>query len=118
MVFFTGYCTARAGHKPFNPLLGETFECIRDDKGFKYIAEQVNNLEGFFFVILANFGHFLTLLAIYVQLEQGINLSILDSAKLFKCMIVLSYLRHGLLVTSTSEKQQQRQESAGTLNTY
>jgi hypothetical protein len=38
-----GYCTARAGHKPFNPLLGETFECIRDDKGFKYIAEQVHD---------------------------------------------------------------------------
>ena len=38
-----GYCTARAGHKPFNPLLGETFECIRDDKGFKYIAEQVTD---------------------------------------------------------------------------
>ena len=32
-----GYCTARAGHKPFNPLLGETFECIRDfpSKGLK-----------------------------------------------------------------------------------
>ena len=36
-----GYCNDRAGHKPFNPLLGETFECVRDDKGFKYIAEQV-----------------------------------------------------------------------------
>ena len=43
-----GYCTARAGHKPFNPLLGETFECIRDDKGFKYIAEQVTD----FYVLL------------------------------------------------------------------
>jgi len=31
----------RAGSKPFNPLLGETYECIRDDKGFKFIAEQV-----------------------------------------------------------------------------
>ena len=38
-----GYCNDRAGHKPFNPLLGETFECVRDDKGFKYIAEQVWN---------------------------------------------------------------------------
>ena len=28
-------------HKPFNPLLGETFECIREDKNFRYIAEQV-----------------------------------------------------------------------------
>ena len=36
-----GYCNDRAGHKPFNPLLGETYECVRDDKGFKYIAEQV-----------------------------------------------------------------------------
>ena len=25
-----GYCTARAGHKPFNPLLGETFERTLD----------------------------------------------------------------------------------------
>ncbi|RXG62127.1 Oxysterol-binding protein-related protein 6 [Armadillidium vulgare] len=33
----------RAAHKPFNPLLGETYECIREDKGFKFIAEQVNH---------------------------------------------------------------------------
>ena len=67
-----GYCTARAGHKPFNPLLGETFECIRDDKGFKYIAEQVNNLEVFFFfVILANFGHFLTLFGYLCSTRAG-----------------------------------------------
>ncbi|KAK6622081.1 hypothetical protein RUM44_001888 [Polyplax serrata] len=33
----------RAGSKPFNPLLGETYECIREDKGFKYIAEQVSH---------------------------------------------------------------------------
>lgn len=31
----------RAGSKPFNPLLGETYECIREDKGFRFIAEQV-----------------------------------------------------------------------------
>ncbi|KAJ9585564.1 hypothetical protein L9F63_002640, partial [Diploptera punctata] len=30
----------RAGSKPFNPLLGETYECIREDKGFRFIAEQ------------------------------------------------------------------------------
>lgn len=36
-----GSSNARASHKPFNPLLGETFECIREDKGFRYIAEQV-----------------------------------------------------------------------------
>ncbi|XP_050522034.1 oxysterol-binding protein-related protein 6-like isoform X2 [Daktulosphaira vitifoliae] len=33
----------RAGSKPFNPLLGETYECIRDDKGFKFVAEQVSH---------------------------------------------------------------------------
>jgi len=31
----------RAGRKPFNPILGETYEWIREDKGFKFIAEQV-----------------------------------------------------------------------------
>lgn len=31
----------RAGNKPFNPLLGETYECVREDKGFKFVAEQV-----------------------------------------------------------------------------
>ena len=36
---------ARAGHKPFNPLLGETFECVREDRGFRYIAEQVASCE-------------------------------------------------------------------------
>lgn len=35
----------RAGTKPFNPLLGETYECVRDDKGFKFIAEKVRRLE-------------------------------------------------------------------------
>ena len=39
-----GSCQARAGHKPFNPLLGETFECVREDRGFKYVAEQVTLL--------------------------------------------------------------------------
>ena len=38
-----GSSNARASHKPFNPLLGETFECIREDKGFKYVAEQVSS---------------------------------------------------------------------------
>ncbi|ESP01675.1 hypothetical protein LOTGIDRAFT_139282, partial [Lottia gigantea] len=33
----------RAGHKPFNPLLGETYECIREDKGWRFIAEQVSH---------------------------------------------------------------------------
>lgn len=31
----------RAGSKPFNPLLGETYECVREDKGFRFVAEQV-----------------------------------------------------------------------------
>ena len=34
----------RAGRKPFNPILGETYECVREDKGFKFIAEQVRQL--------------------------------------------------------------------------
>ncbi|KAK0067140.1 oxysterol-binding protein-related protein 6 [Biomphalaria pfeifferi] len=39
----SGYASSyyREGHKPFNPLLGETYECIREDKGWKFIAEQV-----------------------------------------------------------------------------
>uniref|UniRef100_A0A671M6K8 Oxysterol-binding protein n=1 Tax=Sinocyclocheilus anshuiensis TaxID=1608454 RepID=A0A671M6K8_9TELE len=33
----------RAGGKPFNPILGETYECLRPDKGFHFIAEQVSH---------------------------------------------------------------------------
>uniref|UniRef100_A0A8C8CB39 Oxysterol-binding protein n=1 Tax=Oncorhynchus tshawytscha TaxID=74940 RepID=A0A8C8CB39_ONCTS len=33
----------RAGSKPFNPILGETYECDRPDKGFRFIAEQVSH---------------------------------------------------------------------------
>ncbi|TRY65709.1 hypothetical protein DNTS_005556 [Danionella cerebrum] len=33
----------RAGGKPFNPILGETYECLRADKGFRFIAEQVSH---------------------------------------------------------------------------
>jgi hypothetical protein len=33
----------RATRKPFNPMLGETFELIREDKGFRYIAEKVSH---------------------------------------------------------------------------
>lgn len=33
----------RVTRKPFNPLLGETFEWIRPDKGFKFIAEKVSH---------------------------------------------------------------------------
>ncbi|XP_013870192.1 oxysterol-binding protein-related protein 7 [Austrofundulus limnaeus] len=39
----SGYTTAtfRNRYKPFNPVLGETFECIREDRGFRFISEQV-----------------------------------------------------------------------------
>ncbi|KAM3955502.1 oxysterol-binding protein-related protein 6 [Aphomia sociella] len=33
----------RAASKPFNPLLAETYECIRDDRGFRFVAEQVSH---------------------------------------------------------------------------
>nr|XP_055076344.1 oxysterol-binding protein-related protein 3a [Misgurnus anguillicaudatus] len=33
----------RAGGKPFNPMLGETYECLRPDKGFRFISEQVSH---------------------------------------------------------------------------
>uniref|UniRef100_A0A3Q2YMY9 Oxysterol binding protein like 6 n=1 Tax=Hippocampus comes TaxID=109280 RepID=A0A3Q2YMY9_HIPCM len=40
----SGYSSTyyRAGSKPFNPLLGETYECIREDKGFCFFSEQVH----------------------------------------------------------------------------
>jgi len=44
----------RAGSKPFNPLLGETYECIRDDKGFKFIAEQV--VKKYYFIIFYTYN--------------------------------------------------------------
>jgi len=36
----------RTGHKPFNPVLGETYECVREDKGWKCVAEQVSFILG------------------------------------------------------------------------
>ncbi|KPJ20577.1 Oxysterol-binding protein-related protein 6 [Papilio xuthus] len=33
----------RAASKPFNPLLAETYECVREDKGFRFVAEQVSH---------------------------------------------------------------------------
>jgi hypothetical protein len=33
----------RAIRKPFNPLLGETFELVREDRGFRLIAEKVSH---------------------------------------------------------------------------
>uniref|UniRef100_A0AAY4EZK9 PH domain-containing protein n=1 Tax=Denticeps clupeoides TaxID=299321 RepID=A0AAY4EZK9_9TELE len=40
----SGYSSTyyRAGSKPFNPLLGETYECIREDKGFCFFSEQLS----------------------------------------------------------------------------
>ncbi|TPX62431.1 hypothetical protein SpCBS45565_g07040 [Spizellomyces sp. 'palustris'] len=41
----SGYASTihRAGRKPFNPLLGETYECVREDKGFKFVSEKVSH---------------------------------------------------------------------------
>ncbi|XP_059417457.1 oxysterol-binding protein-related protein 6-like isoform X9 [Carassius carassius] len=41
----SGYSSTyyRAGSKPFNPLLAETYECIREDKGFCFFSEQVSH---------------------------------------------------------------------------
>ena len=39
----SGYASTklRASRKPFNPLLGETFECVREDKHLRFLAEKV-----------------------------------------------------------------------------
>ncbi|CDS00049.1 related to OSH3-Member of oxysterol-binding protein family [Sporisorium scitamineum] len=39
----SGYASTklRASRKPFNPLLGETYECVREDKHLKFLAEKV-----------------------------------------------------------------------------
>jgi hypothetical protein len=42
-VFSSSRVKDRAIRKPFNPMLGETFELIREDKGFRYIAEKVSH---------------------------------------------------------------------------
>ena len=41
----SGYASSyyRNGAKDFNPLLGETYELVRPDKGWKYVAEQVSH---------------------------------------------------------------------------
>ncbi|KAL1921926.1 uncharacterized protein VTP21DRAFT_10568 [Calcarisporiella thermophila] len=41
----SGYASTkyRAYRKPFNPMHGETFECVREDKGFRYISEKVSH---------------------------------------------------------------------------
>lgn len=39
----SGYAWAswRYRYKPFNPVLGETYESHREDRGFYYVSEQV-----------------------------------------------------------------------------
>ncbi|XP_034414657.1 oxysterol-binding protein-related protein 7 [Cyclopterus lumpus] len=39
----SGYASAtfRNRYKPFNPVLGETYECDREDRGFRLLSEQV-----------------------------------------------------------------------------
>lgn len=41
----SGYASSyyRTGGKPFNPVLGETYECDRPDKGFRFVGEQVSH---------------------------------------------------------------------------
>lgn len=41
----SGYAWAswRYRYKPFNPVLGETYENHREDRGFHYVSEQVND---------------------------------------------------------------------------
>uniref|UniRef100_A0A3Q2E2K6 Oxysterol-binding protein n=1 Tax=Cyprinodon variegatus TaxID=28743 RepID=A0A3Q2E2K6_CYPVA len=41
----SGYASSyyRTGGKPFNPILGETYECDRPDKGLRFVAEQVSH---------------------------------------------------------------------------
>ena len=57
-----GSSNARASHKPFNPLLGETFECIREDKGFRYVAEQVSPSSSQDLMIMTNWPRLVTIL--------------------------------------------------------
>ncbi|KAI8983596.1 Oxysterol-binding protein-domain-containing protein [Pilobolus umbonatus] len=33
----------RTGRKPFNPMMNETYECIRPDRGFRFISEKVSH---------------------------------------------------------------------------
>uniref|UniRef100_A0A8D0AVE6 Oxysterol-binding protein n=1 Tax=Sander lucioperca TaxID=283035 RepID=A0A8D0AVE6_SANLU len=41
----SGYAWAswRYRNKPFNPVLGETYENLREDRGFRYVSEQVSH---------------------------------------------------------------------------
>uniref|UniRef100_A0A8D3DV23 Oxysterol binding protein-like 7 n=1 Tax=Scophthalmus maximus TaxID=52904 RepID=A0A8D3DV23_SCOMX len=46
----SGYSAAtfRNRYKPFNPVLGETYECVREDRGFRFISEQVHSNNNLF----------------------------------------------------------------------
>ncbi|KAJ5162402.1 hypothetical protein N7492_007794 [Penicillium capsulatum] len=39
----SGRVKERAIRKPFNPMLGETYELVREDQGFRFIAEKVSH---------------------------------------------------------------------------
>jgi hypothetical protein len=40
----SGLCSSSfRTHKLFNPILGETYECVREDKNFRFISEQVSH---------------------------------------------------------------------------
>ncbi|KAL7754062.1 Oxysterol-binding protein 3 [Sorochytrium milnesiophthora] len=38
-----GSTALRSSRKPFNPLHGETYECVRPDKGFRFVSEKVSH---------------------------------------------------------------------------
>jgi len=43
----SGYAaTAKRTSKPFNPLLGETYEFVCPEKGFRFISEKVSDCRG------------------------------------------------------------------------
>lgn len=54
----------RTGRKNFNPLLGETYECIREDKGWKFIAEQVR----LFFYLTKSIRYFFSFRSVIIRL--------------------------------------------------
>ncbi|KAI8866717.1 hypothetical protein GQ42DRAFT_139492 [Ramicandelaber brevisporus] len=50
MIFIAAFaispCAAtafRSSRKPYNPLHGETYECLRPDKGFRFLAEKISH---------------------------------------------------------------------------
>lgn len=45
----SGYAWAswRNRYKPFNPVLGETYENYREDRGFHFVSEQVTSRGGY-----------------------------------------------------------------------